>query len=192
MCGIFGLIIEKDAGFESALIKKALTTLAALSESRGKDSSGLVFRDESERELQVFKGAICLKDLLKRKEIEHQINKMLSYHNHTSDQKSTFAVMGHSRLVTNGSHLNGVNNQPVVKDGVIGIHNGIIVNEKDLWLRYPDILRSYEIDTEVMLALIRKYIRDGWDISNAVSKTIREILISLGLIIILRQIRASK
>ena len=61
MCGIFGLIVHKDAGYEPAFIKKSLTTLARLSESRGKDSSGLVFRNESERELQVFKGAVYLR-----------------------------------------------------------------------------------------------------------------------------------
>jgi asparagine synthetase B (glutamine-hydrolysing) len=83
--------------------------------------------------------------------------------------------MGHSRLVTNGSQLNDENNQPVVKDGVIGVHNGIIVNESELWSRYQDIRRTYEIDTEVMLALIRKHLRDCGDISTAVSKTVKEI-----------------
>lgn len=177
MCGIFGLIAHKDAGYEPSFIKKSLTTLARLSESRGKDSSGLVFRNESEKELQVFKGAVYLSYLLKRKEVKHQIDQMLasSCHGHTAGQQSTFAVMGHSRLVTNGSQLNDDNNQPVVKDGVIGIHNGIIVNESELWSRHPDIQRTYEIDTEVMLALIRKYIRDGWDIATAISKTVNEI-----------------
>ena len=70
MCGIFGLIVHKDAGYEPAFIKKSLTTLAQLSESRGKDSSGLVFRNESERELNVFKGAVPLSYLLKRKEVD--------------------------------------------------------------------------------------------------------------------------
>jgi hypothetical protein len=89
--------------------------------------------------------------------------------------RGAFAVMGHSRLVTNGSQLNDDNNQPVVKDGVIGIHNGIIANEDDLWSRHPEIRRSYEIDTEVMLALFRKYIQNDRDIATALTKTVGEI-----------------
>jgi len=178
MCGIFGIIVRTEAGFGPVFIKKSLTKLARLSESRGKDSSGLVFRNESAKELQVLKGAVPLKYLLKRREVAHQIDRMFksSCNSSTAGEQSIFAVMGHSRLVTNGSQINDVNNQPVVKDGVVGIHNGIIVNETDLWSRHPEIQRTYEIDTEVMLALIRKYIRDGWDITTAVSKTVSEIV----------------
>ncbi|HET6461356.1 MAG TPA: hypothetical protein VFG29_11310 [Syntrophales bacterium] len=177
MCGIFGLIVHKDAGYSPAFIKKSLLTLAQFSESRGKDSSGLVFRNESEGELQVFKGAVPLNYLLKRKEVANQLDRMTeaSYKSRPPDQQNTFAVMGHSRLVTNGSQLNDLNNQPVVKDGVIGVHNGIIVNETELWSCHPEIQKACEIDTEVMLALIRKYMRDGWDIATAVSKTVKEI-----------------
>jgi glucosamine--fructose-6-phosphate aminotransferase (isomerizing) len=177
MCGIFGLIVRQNAGYGPSFIKKSLMSLAQLSESRGKDSSGLVFRNESERELRVFKGAVTLNYLLKTREVTHQIDRNLALpcHNRTVGQQGTFAVMGHSRLVTNGSQRNDVNNQPVVKDGVIGIHNGIIVNDNELWLRHPEIQRSYEIDTEVMLALTRKYIREGLDIATSVSKTLGEI-----------------
>jgi glutamine---fructose-6-phosphate transaminase (isomerizing) len=177
MCGIFGLMVHKDAGYAPAFVKKSLALLAQLSESRGKDSSGLVFRNESERELQVFKGVVLLNYLLKHKEVMHQIDQVLGTagQNQKSSPQNTFAAMGHSRLVTNGTQLNDVNNQPVVKDGVIGIHNGIIVNEEDLWSRHPDIKREHEIDTEIMLALIRKYLQDDWDIKAAVSITIGEI-----------------
>jgi glucosamine--fructose-6-phosphate aminotransferase (isomerizing) len=177
MCGIFGFVVHKDAGYDHAFIKKSLKMLAQLSESRGKDSSGLVFRNESTREFHVFKGAVYLNDLVKNKDVTDQMERMLrsSCNNLTGGERNTFAVMGHSRLVTNGSQLNDVNNQPVVKDGVIGIHNGIIVNENELWSTHPETQRTYEIDTEVMLALIRKYLRDGWDIATAVSKTVRQI-----------------
>ena len=178
MCGIFGLVVHSGSAYKPEFIRKSLTTLAHLSESRGKDSSGLVFRDESEWELNVVKGAVPLGYLLKRKEVTDQIDRMIASSPHDSaaaNRKRTFAVMGHSRLVTNGSQLNDVNNQPVVKDGMIGIHNGIIVNENELWSRHPEIQRTYEIDTEVMLALIRKYLRDGWDAAAAVSKTAGEI-----------------
>lgn len=177
MCGIFGLFIHKDAGYEPAFIKRSLVILTRLSESRGKDSSGLVFRNDAERELQVFKGAVPLHYLLKRPEVVRKMDQMigLPLNNRSREKHNTFTVMGHSRLVTNGSQLNDVNNQPVVKDGVIGIHNGIIVNEEELWSSHSDLQKEYEIDTEVMLALIRKHLRDGYDAATSVSKTINEI-----------------
>jgi glutamine---fructose-6-phosphate transaminase (isomerizing) len=177
MCGIFGFFVHKDAGYDPSFIRKSLNILTQLSESRGKDSSGLVFRNEGERELQVFKGTVTLHYLLKRPEVVRKMNQMLGSNNGNGAQgkQGPFAVMGHSRLVTNGSQLNDENNQPVIKDGVVGIHNGIIVNEDELWSRYPDIQRSYEIDTEVMLAMIGKFVRDGYDVAGAVSKTVNEI-----------------
>lgn len=176
MCGIFGLVVHKDAGYGPAFTNKSLKMLARLSESRGKDSSGLVFRNGSTREFHVFKGAVYLNTLLKNRDVAHQMAHMLgSPGNNSTRLRHTFAAMGHSRLVTNGTQLDDANNQPVIKDGVIGIHNGIIVNEDELWHRHPDMLRTCGIDTEVMLALVRKYIRDGWDLATAVSKTITEI-----------------
>ena len=38
-------------------------------------------------------------------------------------------VLGHSRLITNGLF----DNQPVVRDGLILFHNGIVVNDKYIW-----------------------------------------------------------
>ncbi len=177
MCGIFGLMIHQNAEYEPVFIKKSLSILARLSESRGKDSSGLVFRCASEKQIQVFKGAVTLNYLLKSPEVKDQIDKILGLSQCSSNagRHSTFAVMGHSRLVTNGSQLDDVNNQPVVKDGVVGIHNGIIVNDAALWSNHPDVKRDYEIDTEVMLALIKKYLRGGWAIAAAISKTVVEI-----------------
>jgi glucosamine--fructose-6-phosphate aminotransferase (isomerizing) len=161
MCGIFGLIAHRGSEYDPSFIRKALTTLARLSESRGKDSSGLVFRNESEKELQILKGAVPLSYLFKRREVKHQLDSLV--HSNSRGPKtapqSTFAVMGHSRLVTNGSQLRDENNQPVVKDGIIGIHNGIIVNENEIWSAHPEMKRAYEIDTEVMLALVRNYLR---------------------------------
>ena len=36
--------------------------------------------------------------------------------------------MGQTRLVTNGSKFSDQNNQPLITDKIIGVHNGIFVN----------------------------------------------------------------
>jgi asparagine synthetase B (glutamine-hydrolysing) len=168
------LVVHPRAGRSQAFIQSAVETLAKLSESRGKDSSGLVFRNEAEGELRVFKGAISLGYLLKQRSVNREFERPFTGGGKTG-ASSTFAVMGHSRLVTNGSQLNDENNQPVVKEGIVGIHNGIIVNEDELWSRYPSMRRSYQIDTEVMLALVRLHLEATGSMACAVSRAISEI-----------------
>ena len=41
MCGIFGVITKAESNYNNRFFKKSLITLAKLSETRGKDSSGL-------------------------------------------------------------------------------------------------------------------------------------------------------
>jgi TRAP-type uncharacterized transport system fused permease subunit len=65
-------------------------------------------------------------------------------------------VMGHSRLITNGL----ADNQPVVRDGLAVLHNGIVVNDEAIW---PSLGRSrqLQIDTEVIAALAADHLAQG-------------------------------
>lgn len=53
--------------------------------------------------------------------------------------------MGHSRLVTNGA----ADNQPVYRDEVVVIHNGIIVNDVEAWT-HTTRSRHQETNTEII------------------------------------------
>ena len=64
MCGIFGLIVNKDAGYEPVFIKKSLMTLAQLSETRGKDSSGFAFRNETNKTINVIRASMPVSSLM--------------------------------------------------------------------------------------------------------------------------------
>jgi len=156
MCGIFG-VIAKEKKYNKEELVTILEDVAKLSQVRGKDSSGLAVRFESKKQIDVLKGPVSIDELLKTKEYKKLKNDIL---NEVKDrtEANVFAALGHARLVTNGSQLEDVNNQPVIKNGIVGIHNGIIVNEDDLWNRHKDLKREYEIDTEILFALIRKYL----------------------------------
>ena len=104
MCGIFGIISNKQ------IEKRKLSKLANRARQRGKDSSGLIYNSN--------KGYI-----IKRADFDIK-NLLLKFQN----QLNTSFVMGHSRLITNGLF----DNQPIVRDGIVVIHNGIIVNEKEI------------------------------------------------------------
>jgi glutamine---fructose-6-phosphate transaminase (isomerizing) len=156
MCGIFGVIAKEEKYNRNELVK-LLEDVAKLSQVRGKDSSGFAVRFEKEKQIDVLKGPVSIDNLLRTDEYKSLKNAALT-ESKIESTNNIFAALGHARLVTNGSQLKDVNNQPVIKDGIIGVHNGIIVNEEELWGKYPEIKREYEIDTEVIYSLFRRHL----------------------------------
>lgn len=151
MCGVFGLVVSEACKASRKEIHEILNTIALLSESRGKDSSGLAFRDGDAKQIEVLKGDIAISELLTTPEAVNLLNRSLQRY----ESGKGLACIGHARLVTNGSQLRAENNQPVIKRGIALIHNGIIVNADDLWASRRDLSREFSIDTEILNDLIR-------------------------------------
>ncbi len=171
MCGIFGVITKKESPYDNGFLKKSLKTLAKLSETRGKDSSGLCTIDHKSNSFDIIKGPIPAHELLRRKRVKESLKSVFSKEN-SSRLKLAF---GHARLVTNGTQLEDANNQPVVKDSVICIHNGIVVNVDELWEKNQDLVRENEIDTEIIPALVRKELTAGKSLETSVVNTINKV-----------------
>ncbi len=151
MCGIFGLIVKKDTAFDTSLMDGVLRTMASYSESRGKDSSGLAIVDQRKRQVDVVKGDVRVNTLLKEAKTNELVNAAL---NRYKADEQDFVAFGHARLVTNGTQLEEVNNQPVIKHDMVLIHNGIIVNHERIWYDRPKLKREFSIDSEVILSLL--------------------------------------
>ncbi|MDB4962291.1 MAG: putative lipopolysaccharide biosynthesis protein [Myxococcales bacterium] len=141
MCGIFGVVAARDASKTEAL----LGALFRLSESRGKEASGIA--GIAGDTIQVLKSPVPSTELLRTKTYASYVDRVV--------QRAPVAVIGHSRLVTNGAQTDQANNQPVCVDNIAGVHNGIIVNEDKLWGDHPALTRTHEVDTEVLLRLVR-------------------------------------
>lgn len=171
MCGIFGLITKPGTIFPLKIIKQTFNNIATISESRGKDSSGVAIRNPFEKVIDVIKGDVPIRQLLCNPTYHTKITDVLKL----NQEGFGFAAFGHARLVTNGSQLNEVNNQPVIKDGIIVIHNGIIVNVDDLWSANPDLVREYSIDTEIIPALIRRNLSDDTDLVKACNDSFTQL-----------------
>ncbi|GIK22984.1 MAG TPA: hypothetical protein PKD03_00015 [Ignavibacteriaceae bacterium] len=176
MCGIFGLIAKED-NYNKKTLLKTLEDVAKLSQVRGKDSSGLTYRFESNKTIEVLRGPVSIDELLLTNDYKKLKQKIVEEIKTNSNK--VFTALGHARLVTNGTQLKDFNNQPVIKDGVIGVHNGIIVNEAVLWNKHSELKREYEIDTEILFSIIRKYINTGIssiqaciDAANEISGTV--------------------
>jgi glucosamine--fructose-6-phosphate aminotransferase (isomerizing) len=158
MCGIFGLLTANEA-FSIRETRAMTDRLFCLSETRGKESAGLaVLRQDS---ILVCKQAVKASKMIHSRayrSLFDQLGKNASANGRRHGKtQAPLVLMGHSRLVTNGSQTIYDNNQPVIRDGLIGIHNGIIVNDERLWQNFPELQRHYEVDTEVILALIRHF-----------------------------------
>ena len=170
MCGILGVIAGPDSGITPKLFKHTTDYLFKLSESRGKESAGLAAL--TKEAIQVYKSPVPATQMIRTKKYDNIINSLFE-----DPKKLTeiIALIGHSRLVTNGSEETNENNQPVIKDGVIGIHNGIIVNANELWVTHPELERQYDVDTEVLLSMIRKSYSNSGSIIKAVQYAYSEI-----------------
>ena len=135
MCGIFGQISKTN------IDKDKFHKLVKHSEQRGIDSSGLIYLKNDH--YQIARADYNIEKLLKK-------TKPYNYK----------VVLGHSRLITNGLG----DNQPVVKDDICAIHNGIIVNDKEVWNELS-IKREQQIDSEVIVAITKEFLKESDDLA---------------------------
>ena len=163
MCGIFGAIVGEQSTISPALFRSTVTTLFKLSETRGKESSGFAILDGGP--INVYKQPLPASVIVRTKGFKTLLDQTLAAGNGACH---SVALIGHSRLVTNGAQENNLNNQPVIAGGLVGIHNGIITNDSQLWDRFPDLKRISEVDTEVLLQIIRKLYRENGSLIEAV------------------------
>ena len=169
MCGIYGVITSPKSLYSNNFLKKTLNELAHLSETRGKDSSGLCSFNQKNNTIEIVRGPKPTKDLLNNNIAIKMIDDAFS------NGLNTKYAFGHSRLVTNGSQLNNQNNQPVIKNGIVGVHNGIIANEEELSKNHKSIIRESEIDTEVLLGVLNSEINLNKSLSDIIFDTITKI-----------------
>jgi len=127
MCGIFGgLLFSGNHNIDD------VKTLAKFAEQRGRDSSGLV---------------ICERDQYKVVRADLPVSKLFS----KVKIKRAQLVAGHSRLATNGV----ADNQPVVRDGFITLHNGIICNVDEVWENRKGA-RQLTVDSEIIPVIVKE------------------------------------
>jgi glutamine---fructose-6-phosphate transaminase (isomerizing) len=163
MCGIFGLV-QKETGPETG---KIFRELFLLSESRGKEASGFGILRHGRMEIgkaptpaSVFVKSRVFKDMAAG-----------------FDERGSgpFVGIGHARLVTNGYEHFERNNQPVVKDGMVAVHNGIIVNQTELWRSYGEENRISDLDSELIPTIVGRKIGTGQGVGAAIGSFFREM-----------------
>lgn len=174
MCGIFGIVLAENSGITPQDFKSTASDLFKLSEARGKESAGLAVLNGGP--ICVYKSAASASRMIRNPEYRKLLDDVLS--SCTNDARKIthpLAFIGHSRLVTNGAQEQNDNNQPIIAAGMVGVHNGIIVNDDVLFDEFPDLERRYEVDTEVLLCLIRHFVHREASWSKAVQAAFARI-----------------
>ena len=173
MCGILGWMTTSESDLSFSGYKKGIEHLFLLSETRGKEASGVcAVTDEN---ISVLKAPIRAKKLIASDKFQNCVADTFPY--------GKRLIMGHARMVTNGSAEASVNNQPVIRGDLVCIHNGIIVNADALWEQNKNLKQNSEVDTEIFLALLEKYeYRNNF--SGAFYRTLQDIEGSLSVALI--------
>jgi hypothetical protein len=136
MCGIFGVISTNKVD------KRKLKILVNHSKQRGVDSGGLIYRDN---------------DCYNINRADYDIEKLLS----KVKPFGSSIILGHSRLITNGLS----DNQPVVREKIATIHNGIIVNVDEVWKKLT-VKRLFTIDSELIVAIAEEHLSQNKPIED--------------------------
>ena len=171
MCGIFGFVAREGAPVSPQIMRRLLLDLFQRSEPRGQEASGLVVIADGLA--NVFKRPLAPNAFMRhpgfRSFLDGNLKRGFSNGEDTLDRP--MAAIGHCRLVTNGAEVVHDNNQPVVVDHIVGIHNGIVTNEATLVSRHGNMRRTMDVDSEALFRLLDSYLDEGADLSGAIAKT---------------------
>ena len=152
MCGIIGIISNRNV---APLLIDGLKRL----EYRGYDSAGV---------------ATLVNGHVERRRTEGKIANLQSALD--GDPPSGTIGIGHTRWATHGLP-NTTNAHPHADDKVVLVHNGIIENFQDLRRDLTKQGHKFEsdTDTEAVLHLISRHLRDGKTPQNAVAAALKQL-----------------
>lgn len=179
MCSIFGigLLQEHNVNDKEQLIR-FVDALFMNCMERGRHASGLAF--VSGTNIDVVKKDLKADDLIKTEEYKKCMADRLNISDTKNYQERTLSLIGHCRYQTKGTYTNNLNNHPIVRNEVVGVHNGCISNDDLLFEKYKDrVNRNAMVDSEIIFALIEMYTKELSNIGKAIKKTNSEVRGSL-------------
>ena len=175
MCGIFGIVCRRESSLSSAHAGRLVKSLLEASKTRGREAAGIAVHNGDA--IEVLKQAGSVEDLLANARFQDLLARSLAGFDarRAAGRGASLAITGHSRLVTNGFQSNDDNNQPVISRGSVGIHNGIVVNDREIVRERPEIQVRSEVDSEVLVGLLRTEYDECGDLIEAARRTFETI-----------------
>jgi glucosamine 6-phosphate synthetase-like amidotransferase/phosphosugar isomerase protein len=141
---------------DSFLVQKIIANLFENSEGRGRLASGLAFT--TPQDVTVIKKDITGSEFTKTDEYKQTIREHTSFH--FSSAPKLISIIGHCRWPTKGSEKDKNNNHPIIAENLIGVHNGVITNDENIFSMFKHTAgfgRSGLVDSEVIFRLIQYY-----------------------------------
>ena len=138
MCGIAGYSLSAESRIDRTLAAQTLLTAIA---ERGSDAVGYAYREPA-GDVVIHKQRTGASELLEA----------------ISIPDSATQVLLHVRDYTKGHPSLAANNHPIRHGAVVGIHNGIIANDEEIFARYgfQRAEPGMTVDSEAIFALVEE------------------------------------
>ena len=147
MCGIAALLLQPQERAESEWesIRETFSHNLVFNEERGVEATGCAVIQKNG---QVFlqKMSLPASDFVTRLEYQSLIRNI---------DTNTTLVLGHTRQATKGDPAFFRNNHPLKAGAVIGVHNGHITNDDELFARYH-YPRKARVDSEIIFRILER------------------------------------
>lgn len=135
MCGIAGFSLAPGDPVDAGELSRAL--LLGI-ESRGRHATGVAYVDGDCPVLH--KAPITATNFVKKAAFG-------------IPSEARVAIL-HTRYGTQGAATDNRNNHPIDVGGILGIHNGVVWNDRELFARLPDGTRIARVDSEAIFATL--------------------------------------
>lgn len=145
MCGIAAILLHPQERPEAVWqdIRKSITENLLANEERGKDATGLAVV-QTNGVIVMAKMPVSASEFV----VTEQYLAVLS-----QIGPQTTAILGHTRKPTKGTVFCCDNNHPIYTETVVGIHNGHIENDSEIFVNTGSVRRG-EVDSEIIFRLL--------------------------------------
>lgn len=180
MCRLFGAALFQDKEYNrdySSLFARLVSMMITGELLNGGDGVGLAITQKNQ-ETSTLKSSKKVYDAIYSSGKYRYVGAIRTM---KKELDETMIIQGHVRKATNGSSKNDKNLHPFRKGDIIGCHNGVVANYRDLWATNEVGEAEGDNDSEVIFALLNKFeptLTDPKEIANVVSEIYGSLAIS--------------
>jgi glucosamine 6-phosphate synthetase-like amidotransferase/phosphosugar isomerase protein len=146
MCGIGGVMMFKEdySDLELRYIRELVSQIAIENQDRGTHATGIsTFNEKGEYAI--------IKDKTQAIDFVNTVSTRNFLKNNIDNLTTNILI--HTRLATQGTVDNNMNNHPIETATTIGVHNGMIYNDDSVFKKYG-LTRQAEVDSEAIFRLV--------------------------------------